>query len=138
MPEPTKKTISYVSTAHSYLSSLNLENLFTYSRERNMANCIDGILLFSEGNFFQIIEGERNKVNQLYARIEKDHRHHNLIKFIDKPTRTLHFSEYDCLFATAKKNHNSYEELCQFIELEKSNAPKEFVKYEYLIHNFLK
>ena len=94
--------------------------------------------MFSEGNFFQILEGETNKIEKLYEKIKIDYRHHNLIKFIDKPSQTLHFTNYNCLFATAKKNHPSYEELCNFMELVEAESSKTYVKYKYLIHNFIK
>lgn len=81
-----RHSISYISTAQSNLSAEHLENLLEDIALKNNALDISGILLCSEGNFFQLMEGEKEKVQDLFSRIKEDSRHNNLIKFIDKPT----------------------------------------------------
>ncbi|MBQ0737313.1 BLUF domain-containing protein [Mesonia mobilis] len=43
-----------------------------------------GLLLFSYGNFFQVIEGETAKVNNLWQKIKKDDRHKSIIKIFEE------------------------------------------------------
>lgn len=77
--------ISYVSTADPNLSPEGVKDLFENATDYNNSQNITGILLYSENNFFQLLEGEEYKLKKLYSKIEKDPRHKNLIKFLEKP-----------------------------------------------------
>jgi hypothetical protein len=44
----------------------------------NRAQGITGVLCQGQGLFVQVLEGERDKVNRLYARIQSDDRHHDV------------------------------------------------------------
>lgn len=77
--------ISYVSTAKSNLTEDDIKNLLEIVTEKNNSQDITGLLLASDSNFFQLIEGEEKKVKELYSHIEKDQRHTNIIKIVDKP-----------------------------------------------------
>ncbi|HZJ37436.1 MAG TPA: BLUF domain-containing protein [Gillisia sp.] len=52
--------ISYVSTVAPNLSEQEIKEVLNFSQNLNIEHNITGILLFSEGNFFQVLEGERN------------------------------------------------------------------------------
>lgn len=49
-------------------------------RSNNEANHITGMMLFSEGAFLQVLEGEDGKVDALIKKIKKDPRHHSLVQ----------------------------------------------------------
>lgn len=76
--------ISYVSTASTGNKAPDILDLLIKSTKHNNDFDITGVLLSSDTNFFQLIEGEEEAVKILYAHIEKDTRHHNLIKFVDQ------------------------------------------------------
>ena len=76
--------ICYVSTVAPNLSKEDFNELLESSTKYNNEHDITGVLLSSETNFFQLIEGEEEKVKKLFSKIEKDTRHKNLIKIIDK------------------------------------------------------
>lgn len=76
--------ICYVSTASEEFSNEALMELFDTSKENNDSLDIKGILLFSEGNFFQVLEGEKQRVLDLYSRIMEDPRHTNIIQVMGK------------------------------------------------------
>lgn len=84
--------ITYVSTASNNLKAQEISELLRYSKENNNTRGITGILLFSESNFFQIIEGEKEKIVELYSTISTDKRHHNLIQIVGKE---IHNEAYD-------------------------------------------
>lgn len=63
-----------------------------YSKHSNNEDDITGILLFSEGNFFQVLEGKKEKVLALYEKIKLDDRHRNIIKIL---SREIHKEAYD-------------------------------------------
>jgi len=58
-PRIMRYAIVYVSTASNELKDEEIQNILSSSNTWNNKNDITGLLLFSEGNFFQIIEGEK-------------------------------------------------------------------------------
>lgn len=92
--------ISYVSTANPDLNEEDIASLFKQVNEFNKHHDITGVLLYAETNFFQLIEGEEMVIKNLYSRIEKDSRHNNIIKFVDKPVDKPAFDGYISRFVT--------------------------------------
>jgi len=90
--------VTYVSTASRDLNAEEISELLKYSKENNNSRGITGILLFSEGNFFQIIEGEKEKILELYQRIKTDKRHHNLIQIVGKEIHNEAYNGYEADF----------------------------------------
>ncbi|MFO8147405.1 MAG: BLUF domain-containing protein [Gillisia sp.] len=124
-----RHSISYFSTAKSDLSTEHLANLLESTATRNNTLDISGILLCSEGNFFQLLEGEKEKVNDLFSIIKKDSRHNNLIKFIDKPAAQATNEGYFCDFITQntkfdQSNLENYLRYIQVLDRKAQNAVK--------------
>lgn len=69
----------YYSTASPDLSTNDILNILENSRDFNSKNEITGCLLYHNNEFVQLIEGEEEAVKKLYAKIESDKRHSNLI-----------------------------------------------------------
>jgi hypothetical protein len=65
----------YMSTATAPLDASGLGLLIDRAREFNAAHDVTGILLRCNTHYFQVLEGERQEVDGLYARIERDARH---------------------------------------------------------------
>jgi hypothetical protein len=65
----------YVSRFASGLNRKDLENILRVSRALNRKKGITGVLCYSPGLFLQCLEGPREAVNELYARILADRRH---------------------------------------------------------------
>lgn len=76
--------ICYVSTATPNLKTGDIKKLFKSWQEKNSENEIRGILLYSEGHFFQVLEGERTAVLDLYNSINSDTRHKGIIQVLGK------------------------------------------------------
>lgn len=128
-----RHSISYVSTAQSNLSAEHLENLLENTVIKNNALDISGILICSEGNFFQLLEGEKEKVNDLFDRIKEDTRHTNLIKFVDKPTLQSKNAGYFCDLITQntkfdQSNLENYLRYIQVLDLKAQNAVKRILE----------
>src|SRR5690606_35525815 len=79
-------------TIEQNISHVQLKTLLQESTDHNNSEDITGLLLCSEGNFFQLIEGEEDKIKELFSRIENDDRHKNIIKFLEQP---VHLPAYD-------------------------------------------
>ncbi len=67
--------LTYASTAINEWGAEDLLKLLKQCRTNNGAKNITGILLYSKGTFFQVLEGDELTVNQVYSVIEKDKRH---------------------------------------------------------------
>lgn len=77
----------------------DLDALLARSRSNNASLGITGILLFHEGIFFQVLEGDRPAVESLYARIEGDPRHTRVTRLIIEPIEARSFSEWSMGFS---------------------------------------
>lgn len=73
----TMLQLIYASAATVEFTSADLQQLLKTSRDNNEAIDVSGMLLYHEGSFLQILEGEEKDVAPLYAKIEKDERHTN-------------------------------------------------------------
>jgi len=92
-----RHAIAYISSKRNNITDAEIQQLLNQAYEHNNAYDIHGLLLYSEGNFFQLIEGERQKIQNLYYdKIEKDPRHKGVIKFIDKEISLPSFDGYFC------------------------------------------
>lgn len=67
--------IVYVSAASELFDKPGLLDLLTQARDKNEKLGITGLLLYRDGDFIQLIEGERSAVLALFARIDADARH---------------------------------------------------------------
>ncbi len=69
----------YVSAAVTWFSSTELHALLASSRQHNQRAGITGLLLYKDGNFMQVLEGDEAAVRALHQRIAADLRHHGMV-----------------------------------------------------------
>lgn len=79
-----KYVFCFVSSATINFSNQEMEVLFEDWKKKNHMRKIHGFLLYSDGNFFQYIEGEKKSVISLGEKIKKDKRHKNVIQLVGK------------------------------------------------------
>jgi hypothetical protein len=96
------KNIVYVSTALKLLDNDELLNILDTARKNNAERGITGVLLYSEGVFIQLLEGDDDEVDHIFAQIEKDTRHKNMITLIDEDIRTRDFPDWSMGFSTPR------------------------------------
>jgi Sensors of blue-light using FAD len=65
----------YCSAAKVPFSKSELLDLLSKARDKNQRLGITGMLLFKDGDFLQLLEGEREAVKLLFEQIEADPRH---------------------------------------------------------------
>lgn len=92
---------AYTSTANTDLSAPALAELLRRSRVKNEALGITGMLLYSNGSFMQVIEGEEAAIDALYARISADTRHHHVTLIIREPIPKRTFGAWSMGFFEA-------------------------------------
>jgi hypothetical protein len=70
--------ILYLSTANQPFSTNDLAQLLRAARTKNTAVHVTGMLVYSDGDFLQILEGEYQSVTGTYDRIISDPRHRDV------------------------------------------------------------
>ena len=118
-------TICYISKAREGLSDLEIQEIFRTTQARNNAEDIKGILLYGFGNFFQVLEGKKKIIEDLYLnKISEDERHSDILTIINYHIKTPIFSKYSSEFNIVKTNsqldsikaylgQNNLHHLCQ-------------------------
>lgn len=71
--------IVYLSSALTPFAPEDLAALLAQSRRNNAAGGLTGLLLYHDGNFLQVLEGEEPMLSDCFARIARDPRHRQLI-----------------------------------------------------------
>lgn len=103
----------YSSEAAPDLAAVQLEEMLAESRVRNLAHGITGVLLFVEGAFLQILEGEKKDVYDLMERIQRDPRHHGIKVFYEEDVDERAFASWSMAYLTPKA-----EEVAKWAELD--------------------
>ncbi|WP_108868811.1 BLUF domain-containing protein [Aquimarina aquimarini] len=129
--------ISYVSTASPSISNSDIEKLAAYVGHYNNTIGIGGILICSDRNFFQILEGKEDTVKNMFERIKKDTRHHNIIKMLDQKMNNTSFSEYHSPF-TVISDKEDQSKLQQFLKKKETSNPEHYKSISYLAQKFIK
>src|SRR5450755_3810168 len=88
----------YSSEAAPDLATPDLEGMLAESRIRNLACGITGVLVFVDGAFLQILEGEKRDVLDLMERIERDPRHRGIKVFHEEETDERAFSSWSMAY----------------------------------------
>jgi hypothetical protein len=120
-------TICYISNQTEPLSDTDLNALFNYILKNNPPREITGILLFNNGIFLQVLEGEKEVLKILYKSIKADKRHHKILTIFNQPIEKRIFSDYNAGFSILKskrdlKNLNGYLSLFEEKEKYPSNV----------------
>lgn len=84
----------YASTATSAFVPSDLKSILLAARTNNAARLISGMLLYTSGSFFQVLEGDESAVDALYAHIAADRRHKNVTKIICEPIVDRAFGDW--------------------------------------------
>jgi hypothetical protein len=98
------------------MSINELDSLLQKSREYNLKNNITGILLYMDGDFIQVLEGEKETLITLYDKILKDSRHKGIITVFNDFIKEKQFPDWTMGFSSIR-----YEELKKIKGLETIN-----------------
>ena len=69
------------------------------ARRKNAQRSVTGMLLYTSGSFFQVLEGEEETVTELFAIIAPDRRHKNATMIIREPIARRAFGDWTMGFA---------------------------------------
>ena len=90
----------YASAASAAFQEPDLPALLQQSRRNNQDVAITGMLLYSAGSFFQVLEGEPGRITKVLARIAADPRHERITSIINEPIARRSFAEWTMGFVT--------------------------------------
>ncbi|MDR6302042.1 BLUF domain-containing protein [Mesonia maritima] len=113
------KAICYVSTVSPGLSQDEIEQILLLSQLKNNNAHINGLLLFSNGSFLQIIEGESSIIDNLWKNINYDRRHFNLIKIFEQDVVQENFEDYHSDFVSINTRYSpvKFQEYLNHIQM---------------------
>jgi len=91
----------YASAASHAFEPAALAQLLMSARVNNAALGLTGMLLYTEGCFFQVLEGPDEVVDTLYRKIEGDPRHMQVTRIIREPIHKRSFDAWTMGFCQA-------------------------------------
>ena len=97
--------IMYSSQAAQPMTVTDLEKILTDARAGNQARNVTGALVYVDGVFFQILEGDKAVVSNLMANIARDTRHHSVKVFYEAKVDVRAFESWSMAYLgpTAKE-----------------------------------
>ena len=84
----------YSSLASPDTTETDMKAILEASERNNKADGITGMLIFHNGSFIQMLEGENDKVLASYHKIQDDPRHTAVIKLFEGETDKRHFPNW--------------------------------------------
>lgn len=91
-------TLVYGSNTADPMSRDELFAMLEQSREYNKANGITGMLLYKDCRFLQVMEGEKDAIEQLFDKIKQDKRHSSIITYLKNEIDEREFGEWQMGF----------------------------------------
>jgi hypothetical protein len=91
---PMPYQIMYSSEAKVPLTAAGLEEILVDAREGNQARDVTGALVYVDGVFFQILEGDEGAVRKLMASIASDSRHQSVKVFYEAEVASRAFASW--------------------------------------------
>lgn len=91
----------YSSEASQSMTTTNLEEILLDARSGNEARDITGVLVYVDGVFLQIIEGEREAVLALMASLRGDARHSSIKVFYEAEIEERTFASWRMAYLNA-------------------------------------
>jgi Sensors of blue-light using FAD len=87
------------------LNPAQLSVLLDKCRSSNAKREVTGMLLYQHRSFFQVLEGDRSTIENLFEKISADPRHERVIKVIQEPIAERAFASWSMVYPriTTKK-----------------------------------
>lgn len=94
----------YASRGARPLSKGEIVALLRHARGKNSGLNITGMLLYDEGSFLQVLEGEEAVVNDLFAQIAGDDRHDSIVTIINEAIPHRQFADWSMGYAELSRS----------------------------------
>jgi hypothetical protein len=91
--------VVYSSAAVQAFTEPQLVDLLARARLNNERLGITGLLLYDDGSFLQVLEGDDRVIDGLYETIGRDKRHHRVVALLRREVPERHFAKWRMGFA---------------------------------------
>ena len=96
-------SLSYTSNAVVEISFLGNLRLLAHSFLNNQKYNITGLLIYKNGQFAQVIEGDSNSIDRICNKIQLDTRHKDIQLLSKEPIAHRSFTKWSMLFPESEK-----------------------------------
>ena len=110
--------IIYLSSATKLLSDDELNYLLKSSKIRNKKYNITGLLLYIDGDFLQVIEGDKQDVLNLFELIKKDKRNRSIICVFNENVEKRQFPDW--LMGFSQLTYHNLQKMDSFENITKT------------------
>ena len=97
----------YASTAKDTVDLNEFKAILQQAQTNNHRSDLTGMLAFNSKIFLQALEGSRNQVNELYAKLIQDPRHHTVTVLGYKEIEQRHWANWSMGFAAPNSNNRA-------------------------------
>jgi hypothetical protein len=106
----------------SKISDINMEQdigkILESCVSHNKENGITGMLLYATGTFLQVLEGEKQAVDETMSRVFADPRHYDVKVLIQEPIEERHFSQWSMGYQRLGEDYlRDFPEYAHFFQL---------------------
>ena len=127
--------IIYASAAVVPFSDLELEQLLLRARANNTRLGVTGMLLYHDGSFLQVIEGDAPVLMTLFERIGRDKRHASVATLLERQIEAPHFGDWAMVFVSRTHLTNDLPGYSDYLRL-RSEPGKSASAAERLLAGF--
>ena len=100
------------------MNDIDLLDILKTSRKNNKKNDISGMLLYDNGSFIQVLEGEDSMVDNTFINIQNDERHNNILLMQNRDINSREFEDWSMGFENiTKSDKTKIDGYAQFQEL---------------------
>lgn len=129
--------VCYVSHVSPKTSENEIVEILEHAQAYNTQNDLTGVLLYSEGNFFHVIEGEKNLIQNLFDKIKADKRHENITTIFERPIVRAAYDGFKSDFVTQHKKMENIS-ISEYLQHIQTLDPKLQSVVKSMIQTFLK
>jgi hypothetical protein len=110
-------SLTYVSSALEPFSPHELRDLLDRCNQNNRHQDVTGMLLYKDGNFMQVLEGEQSVVLAVHEAIMRDPRHRGLITLLRGETPGRQFPDWSMGFKDLGADIDNPEGYSEFLNI---------------------
>ena len=109
--------VVYSSAALAPFTETQLSELLVRARKNNERLGVSGMLLYHDGSFLQVLEGEGSILETLFAVIGCDKRHHRMVTLLKREVKERHFADWCMGFASTKNLPTNFSGYSEYLRL---------------------
>lgn len=106
----------YISEAAEDISYTDIRDILDVSRRNNIQEAVTGLLIFREGHFLQLLEGDEKSVRNVLGKILLDDRNYSLRVLIEAEGEKRLFANWAMAFYDGDISPNSTEDLISLFD----------------------